>query len=244
MNYENILAFIPARSGSKGVPNKNIRKIGGVPLLEFSVFCACEAMAQGYISDVLVSTDSVEYLDLLSQYNIVKDYLRPPDLAGDKSPTVDAVRHALDWCEEKRSKSYDAVLILQPTAPFRTPEHIKDCIELLRANPDATCVAGVKLLEDQHPLRVYKLKKDRILMPFCRELLEPEPSRRQDFWPKAYLRNGTIYLTPVKEIQNTGKIRGARVLGYEMPEVNSINVDEHLDFLLADASNIKNFKKI
>ena len=153
---------------------KNIRKIGGVPLLEFSVFCACEAMAQGYISDVLVSTDSVEYLDLLSQYNIVKDYLRPPDLAGDKSPTVDAVRHALDWCEEKRSKSYDAVLILQPTAPFRTPEHIKDCIELLRANPDATCVAGVKLLEDQHPLRVYKLKKDRILMPFCRELLEPE----------------------------------------------------------------------
>ena len=97
-----ILGFVPARSGSKGVINKNIKKIKGIPLLEFSVFSAIKSMEKGYLSDVLVSSDSISYIKLVSKYNIVKGYLRPKELATDTSPTIDSIVHALNW--QKLSK--------------------------------------------------------------------------------------------------------------------------------------------
>ena len=127
-----IIAVIPARSGSKGVKNKNIKKIKGIPLLEFSVYAAEKSMEKGYISDILVSTDSKDYLDLVSKYNIIKGYLRPANLATDKSPTIDSVIHGLNWLRDEKGKIFDAVMILQPTSPFRTPDHIKEAIRLLK----------------------------------------------------------------------------------------------------------------
>ena len=120
-----VLGFIPARSGSKGVKNKNIKKIKGIPLLEFSVYAAEKSMEKGYISDIFVSTDSKDYLELVTKYNIIKGYLRPENLANDKSPTIDSVIHGLNWLRDEKGKIFDAVMILQPTSPFRTPDHIK-----------------------------------------------------------------------------------------------------------------------
>ena len=231
-----ILGFIPARSGSKGVKNKNIKEIKGVPLIEFSVYSAIKSMEKGYISDVLVSTDSKHYLNLVSQYKITKDYIRPKELATDRSPTIDSVIHALNWFKSEKNKCFDAVMILQPTAPFRTPEHILEAINLLKKNKSCTCVASIQKLGDHHPMRIKILEKNGRLIDYCSHSKEPEPSRRQDFKPNAYIRNGAIYLTRTKTIIEQKLIRGDYVVGFEMPEANSINVDEHLDFLTASAA--------
>jgi len=226
-----ILGFIPARSGSKGVPDKNIKKISGVPLLCFSVWTAVKS---GAFEDILVSTDSREYLGLVAGLGVRTDYLRPKSLSDDHSPTIAAVSHALDWYEAQ-GKSYTAVMILQPTAPFRTPDHISRAIGLLSKYPEATCVTGVVQLGDTHPARIKRLDSGTWLRDFCCAK-EPEPSRRQDLSPPAYLRNGTIYLSPLSTIQGQNRIRGEKVIGMEMPEANSINVDTHLDFLTAEVS--------
>lgn len=231
-----ILGFIPARSGSKGVINKNIKKIKGIPLLEFSVFSAEKSKEKDYINDVFVSTDSIDYLNLLSKYNIIQGYLRPPNLATDKSPTIDCVIHAINWLKHKKGKSYDAVMILQPTSPFRTADHINKAIKLLEQNTYCTCVASIKKLGDHHPKRIKRLNSEGKLLDYCSHTIEPEPSRRQDFLPHAYVRNGAIYLTLTKTLLEKNLIRGDHVVGMEMPESNSINVDEHFDFVSAEAA--------
>lgn len=228
----NVLGIIPARSGSKGVKNKNIRPIKGKPLLEYSVFTALEAKKENILSDIILSTDSREYLDLLKDYDIYKDYLRPKKFAQDNSPTIDAIQHAVKWLEENYNKRFDAIMLLQPTSPFRTVEHIKEAILMLKNSSKATCVASVRKLADHHPYRIKKIDNQGYLKNICCDFVEPEKSRRQDFNPTAYIRNGCIYLTPIELIKK-GIIRGERVLAMQMPEANSINVDEHLDYLAA-----------
>lgn len=231
-----ILGYIPARSGSKGVPDKNIKQLNGVPLLEFSVFSAVRAKQFGFLDQVMVSTDSPEYLSFVDGYDISQGYLRPEEFSTDKSPTIDGILHALEWYKKEHDIFFDAVMTLQPTSPFRTPEHIEKALQLMKSNQQATCVASVSLLGDYHPLRIKRLEDGGRLLDFYDEHVEPDPSRRQDFEPSAYIRNGAIYLTKIKTLLEDGLIRGPWILGMEMPEGNSINVDEHMDFLIAKAS--------
>jgi len=232
----NILGFIPARSGSKGVPDKNIKPIKCVPLLEFSVFTAMKAKEYGFLSEVLVSTDSDYYLSLVSDYGIEQGYLRPASLASDTSPTIDAVLHVLEWYRDRKGVTFDAVMTLQPTSPFRTPRHIEQAIRLMEGTPQATCVASISKLGDHHPMRIKRFEKGVRLVDFCDEHVEPEPSRRQDFKPDAYVRNGAIYLTRTKTLLEDSLIRGPWVAGMIMPDANSINVDEHMDYVIARAA--------
>jgi CMP-N,N'-diacetyllegionaminic acid synthase len=231
-----VLGFIPARSGSKGVPDKNIKTIKRVPLLEFSVYAAVQAKNCGILDSVVVSTDAKHYLSIVDDYAIEKDYLRPRALAADNSPTIDAILDVLSWYEGQHNKSFDAVMTLQPTSPFRTPKHIKDAIDLMIDKPMASCVASICKLGDHHPLRIKRMSDSGQLRDFYDEYVEPEHSRRQDFRPDAYIRNGAVYLTTTKTLVNDRVIRGSWVAGMEMPQANSINVDEHLDYLIAKAS--------
>ena len=112
-----LLAYIPARAGSKSVPHKNVKPIKNVPLLAFSVWAAQKS---GVFDEVMVSTDEPDYLKSVERLGVTDDYIRPPELAVDTSPTIDGMWHALDWYEE-RGKTFDAVMILQPTAPGATP---------------------------------------------------------------------------------------------------------------------------
>ena len=228
------LAFIPARSGSKGVINKNIKTLDGIPLLAYSVYIAQICKERKIIDDILVSTDSREYLSQLSNIDYHTDYLRPKELAGDASPTIDALVDALNFFREQ-DKYFDKVLILQPTSPFRTISQIKSAISLMINDPSCTCIASVFKLGDYHPMRIKKIAMNGYLDDFCAEYLEPEPSRRQDFSPKAFIRSGSIYLSRTKQILEEGLIKGKKVLPLEVSEVFSINVDEELDFFKAEA---------
>ncbi len=229
-----ILGIIPARSRSKGVLHKNILPIKNIPLLEFSVFTAEKCKNAGLLSDVIISTDSEEYLDKVKEYNIEKDYIRPKILGEDNTPTIDVIIDVIEWYKVYRNNDFDAVMLLQPTSPFRTLKNVKDSIEILEKDPNLSCVASVTKLEDHHPLRIKKIDEKNKLVDFNETLIEPEPSRRQDFVPKAYIRNGAIYLTPIKSIVEKREIRGSNVSPLIMSHANSINIDEHLDYLIAN----------
>ena len=237
------LAFIPARSGSKGVIDKNIRTLDGIPLLAYSVHIAQVCNEHGLFSDVLVSTDSLSYLEKIKKTGYNNKYLRPKELASDQSPTIDAVIHALDYYA-KEDKFFDNVMILQPTSPFRSLNLIKESIEILEANPLTTCVASVFKLGDHHPRRIKLINNDGFLDNFCSDYKEPEPSRRQDFSPDAFIRSGSIYLTKTHQIINQKLIRGSHVRPIEVSEFYSINIDEEIDFYMAEALiNSNKYKK-
>ncbi len=189
----------------------------------------------GLLDEVLVSTDSLEYLDMVRHYDIRQDYLRPKELSGDKSPTVDGILHAICWFQSVCNKTFDAVMVLQPTSPFRSLNNIEGAIIKMKQTPLATCVTSVSILADHHPKRIKTMDSSGLLHDICTHFHEPDPSRRQDFTPKAYIRNGAIYLTRVTTVLSDKKIRGDRVYGFQTHEANSINVDEHLDFLTASA---------
>ena len=227
------LAFIPARSGSKGVINKNIRLLNNIPLLAYSVFIAQKCKEMNMFSEIVVSTDSKDYLNELKPLGYEEKYLRPSSLAQDNSATVDAAIHAIEHYA-KQNIYFDNIMILQPTSPFRNIEQIKDAIDLINSNKKATCVASVYKLGDYHPRRI-KLINNGFLEDFCKEYKEPEPSRRQDFTPDAFIRSGSIYLSKTNQLIEKGIIRGKYVLPLEVSEVFSINVDEELDFFKAEA---------
>jgi CMP-N,N'-diacetyllegionaminic acid synthase len=228
------LAFIPARSGSKGVINKNIRLLDGIPLLAYSVHIAQMCLEENLFTDILVSTDSNAYLDTIKNTGYDKKYIRPSEIASDSSPTIDAVIHALEYYK-KQDISFEAVMILQPTSPFRNIELIRDSIELMNSNSNTSCVASVFKLNDHHPRRIKLINDNGFLKDFCDEYREPEPSRRQDFQPDAFIRSGSIYLTKTTQIVNERLIRGNFVKPIEVSEFYSINVDEEVDFFKAEA---------
>lgn len=237
------LAFIPARSGSKGVIDKNIRYLNNIPLLAYSVYIAQLCKEKNIFSDVIVSTDSKDYLKKIEPLGYKNNYLRPPSLAQDNSATIDAAIHALEHFADKNIH-FDNIMILQPTSPFRNISQIKNAIDMITLNTKASCVASVYKLGDYHPRRIKLINSNGFLEDFCKEYKEPEPSRRQDFSPDAFIRSGSIYLSKTKQLIENGLIRGSYVLPLEISEVFSINVDEELDFFKAEAViNSQMFKK-
>lgn len=219
------LGVIPARGGSKGVPGKNNRPLGGRPLIAYTIDAARHSRL---LSHFLVSTDSPEIARVAVAHGapVIE---RPSALATDEAPMVGVVRHALEEMERRLDCRFDWVATLQPTTPFRAASDIDAAVELLRET-GADSVLGVVRLYDAHPVRVKRIVGGR-LHPYAFD--EDEASRRQDL-PPAYIRNGAIYLTR-RDVVDRGSLRGEEQVPFEMPAERSVNIDEPIDFLLAEA---------
>ncbi|HLC14614.1 MAG TPA: acylneuraminate cytidylyltransferase family protein [Thermodesulfovibrionia bacterium] len=222
-----VLGVTLARGGSKGVPKKNIRPLAGIPMIAYSI---AEAKRSRYIQRFIVSTDDPEIQKVAIEYGAEAPFLRPAHLANDKTPSLPALQHAVDWAEEDEGRDYDYIAELVCTNPMKLAEDIDGAIEKLIAT-GAESVIGMTRIEDHHPARVKKIVNDRIV-DFCM----PEPHiPRQDIRPEAYIRNGSIY-TMRRDVL---MVRGARYdtedsRPYMMPLERSVNVDTVLDFYLAE----------
>lgn len=225
MNLLKVLGIIPARGGSKGIKKKNLALLTGKPLIAFSIE---SALAAKHLYRTIVSTDSEEIAEACKALGGDVPFMRPTDLAQDDTPTLPVIQHALDMLHE----DFDAVMILQPTSPFRSSTDIDKTIELLSANPTADSVISVMQVGDNHPARM-KLIRDGWLIdpPFAEEI---EGQRRQDL-PEMFLRNGAIYLTRTEVIMQQNSLKGKRSLAYVMPDLRSVNIDSEMDLLVAKA---------
>jgi N-acetylneuraminate synthase len=221
-----IVAVIPARGGSKGLPGKNIRPFAGVPLLAHAI-AAARACPQ--IDRCLVSTDAAEIADVARAYDAEVPFLRPAALAQDDTPGIEPILHAVRWLEEHGDRP-DAVMVLQPTSPLRTAEDLDAAIRLL-GEPKADAVVSV-CDAPRHPYLIKRRSPEGWLQPFA-----PMPKGgdeiRQAF-PAAYALNGAVYLIRREVLLAQRTLLPERTCAHIMPMERSIDIDTAVDLELAE----------
>jgi CMP-N-acetylneuraminic acid synthetase len=223
-----VLAVIPARGGSKGVLRKNIRPVCGRPLISYTIEHA--RSAQQRFHRVIVSTDDTEIAMVAREYGADVPFLRPADLARDESPMIPMLQHAVDFIERQDGVRMDWICLLQPTEPFRTVDDLEQCLRLGFAGGCDSVISVVQVFAT-HPVLMKRIES-RQLLPFCVD--EREGTRRQDYQPAAYMRNGSIYLTRRDVLMEQGSIWGRTIRPYVMPLERSVSIDTELDLKLAE----------
>lgn len=221
-----ILAIIPARGGSKGVPRKNVRPVNGQPLIAYTFQTVKQAKP---ITRCILSTDDTEIADLARVHGIDVPFMRPPELATDEASTLDVVLHAVAEVERAEEQAYDVVLLLQPTAPLRSVEDMVQALALLE-HTGADSVISFYQIEHGHPYYMYTLD-DGKPQPIMK--IPTHVTRRQDF-PAVYVRNGAIYATKRDVLVEQRTFYGAHTQAYVMPYERSINIDSEFDLAIAE----------
>ena len=220
-----LLAIIPARGGSKGVPRKNTRLLGGQPLIAYSIATAKAAKA---VDRLVVSTDDAEIAEISRSLG-AEVRMRPARLALDDTPTRDVLDHVVT---ELRDEGYrpDAVLTLQPTSPLRTERHIDEAVALFASDPDAdslvSCIAVPHIF---HPQSVMRRDAAGYVVPY---IDEKQPTRRQDKAPVLARNGAAIYITRTERLKDY--VFGGRLLPFIMDAASSIDIDSLEDMAQAE----------
>lgn len=228
MTVPKILAVIPARGGSKGVRRKNVRPLCGKPLIVHTIETALEV--KDCFHRVIVSTEDEEIAKISREHGAKVPFMRPHELAQDNVPMVPVLQHAVSTIERQENVVMDWIALLQPTDPLRTSDDIRNSISLAN-NGDFDSVISVVQVFATHPILMKRIVNDR-LIPYCIE--EEEGTRRQDYLPPAYMRNGAIYLTRRRVLMHDNSIWGKSICPYIMPEERSVGIDSELDLKLAE----------
>jgi CMP-N,N'-diacetyllegionaminic acid synthase len=228
------IGVIPARGGSKGIPGKNIAPLAGKPLISYMIRAALES---GALDALAVSSDDQNILDVAAAYGEGKLRLikRPAELAGDTTPSLPVVRHAVELLEAERGGACDYVVMFQCTTPLATAEDIAGALGLL-AGSGADAVMTVFKTNESHPAKAKKLAADGRLTQYVEGLAENQFTR-QALAP-VYRRNGAVYASRRDVVIRDGKLYGGDdivTLGYVMPEERSVDINNPLDLLVAEA---------
>lgn len=226
---KSILAIIPARGGSKGIPRKNIKSLAGKPLIAWSIESGRESK---YIDRIIVSTEDEEIRDISLDYGAEVPFLRPKELAQDNTSSVDTIVDVIMKIKDIENLEYDFILLLQPTSPLREVKHIDESIELLINNSDKYD-AVISVTELEHPVFWNrKIDDSKRLINFM-EYDKSKKYRRQDF-KKTFRLNGAIYLIKVDVFLNCMSFETKSTLAYEMDRKSSIDIDCIEDMELAE----------
>jgi len=223
-----ILSVIPARSGSKGIANKNIALLGGKPLLYYSIKALIESSA---ISEICFTTDSDEYITIVQDYfPEVVSILRPDSLAGDRTPDTPVLLDALEQYANHRPL-FDPthILMVHVTSPFLLSSDIDDSITAFVSSGSHDSMVSV--VQCDSPSYKHKVIRDGFLYPASYALSEVSTSRRQDS-EQIFIRNGAFYLMSIEQLK-AGSMWGSRVLPYVMPKLRSIDINDSQDLELA-----------
>jgi CMP-N,N'-diacetyllegionaminic acid synthase len=219
-----VLGVVPARGGSKAIPGKNLADVGGVPLLAWTA----DAVDGSVLTRCLLSTDDHRIADVGRTFGLDVPFLRPAELATDSASSIDVALHALETVEASGDTPYEAVMLLQPTSPFRTREDIDRAVAMLDAS-GADSVISVVDVGGHHPARMKRIEDGRLIDPPYAEAIENQA--RQELEP-LFIRNGAIYLTRVDVLRGRS-FRGRDARALQMSAERSINIDTPLDLLLA-----------
>lgn len=222
-----VLGIIPARGGSKGVPRKNIKMLCGKPLLAYT---ADGALAARRLSKVVLSTEDEEIAQIGRDLGIEVPFMRPVELAEDTTPTMPVVLHAVKTLE-RSGESFDAVCLLQPTNPLRRPADIDACIELMEESGADSVVSVLPVPETYNPMWVYWKASDGSLSLSSGE---QEPIVRRQELPRAFYRDGSVYVTRSEVLTEHGNLYGRRIQSYEMDAQYAVNIDTPFDWEKAE----------
>ena len=222
-----IMAVVPARSGSKGVPNKNIRELSGKPLLAYSIVAAQKA---SLIDRIIVSTDSDEYAFLAKEYRAEIPFLRPNKYSGDDSTDYDFVKHLLDWLTENEGYNPEYIIHLRPTTPLRDPSILDSAIEKFMNNAEATSLRSAHEMSET-AYKQFELE-GKYFKTICTSSfdLDDANNSRQSF-PKTYSPNGYVDILRTSHILENHLLHGNRVMGYVTDFVIEVDTIDDFEFL-------------
>lgn len=224
INEKRVLAIIPARGGSKGIPGKNIISLCGKPLIAWTIE---EAMKSKYIDRLILSSEDQNIINIAREWGCDVPFVRPRELALDTTPGIEPVLHALG-----ELSGYDYVVLLQPTSPLRNTEDIDRTIELCDQGNATTCVSVVK--QDKSPYWMYQLNQQGYIEPIISLPDEVNVTRRQNL-PDVYSLNGAVYVASIPKLKETHSFISRDTVAYVMPKDRSIDIDEELDLQIAEA---------
>jgi len=224
-----IHCIIPARSGSKGIKDKNIQLLNGKPLIAYSIELA---LSTSLVSKVIVSTDSEEYAKICREYGADVPFLRPLEISNDYSTDLEFLQHYLNWNKKQKSESYpypDAIFHLRPTFPFRKIDEMEKAINLFIESWDTVDSLRSIIPSPKSPYKMYHIENNK-LIPLYRqinEIKEPYNVGRQ-MLPQTYLHNGCYDIIKSSTIEN-GSCTGDNIMPFLMTEEDSIDIDTPID---------------
>lgn len=220
----NTLYIIPARGGSKGIPGKNIKLLGGKPLINYSIELARKFAPD---EDICVSTDDTEILRIVKETGLHVPFTRPASLATDQAGTYDVLLHALDYYEQA-GRQYDRIMLLQPTSPFRLEKHVTEISSLYNEADDM-----VVSVAESHQNPYFSLFEEN--QAGYLEKSKPGYYERRQDCPPAYYYNGSLYLINTRSLRRNKLHKFERIKKYVMEDIYSKDIDTPLDWLICEA---------
>lgn len=239
INNKSIVALIPARGGSKGLPRKNVMILSGLPLVGWPILAAKKS---NYIDRVIVTTDDVEIAKVAMELGAEVPFMRPAELASDTASSASVIRHAIAFLEAEGNK-YEYIVLLEPTSPLTESTDVDAAIEMLEAKRDiADSIAGVSKVVAAHPVYDVVVNEKGLIEPFVTENFSAV-GRRQDL-SELYFFDGSLYISDVMVFLEKNSFYHNRTLPFIVPKWKSYEVDDLVDFLSIEAimNNVKLLK--
>ena len=225
------LIIIPARAGSKGLPGKNWKLLNGKPLIQYSIEVALELFDK---KEICITTDSLEVIELAKSLGLQVPFVRPSTLASDTAGSQDVILHAIRFWEENYYAP-DVIILLQPTSPFRKSEHVRSALQIYNESKSIDMVVGVK---ETKANPYYNLREENE-MGFLIPSKVGNFTRRQDC-PKVFEVNGAVYIINPISIKNRTMQSFERIIKFQMDEVCSHDIDDEIDWIVAEVLIKKN----
>jgi len=217
-----ILGLIPARGGSKGIPGKNIRFLGGKPLLQHSIEAAKRSIL---LSRIVLSSDEEEIITTAKKLGLEVPFVRPQELAGDSSSSLEVIQHAIRFFSQE-GENFDAVCLLQPTSPFRRSGLIDEAIEKFTSGNFDSLVSVREVPADYNPHWTFEAENDSLKIATG----EKEIINRRQELPKAYHRDGAIYLTRTEVLMEKHSLYGKNIGFIDTTGDPYVNIDTPEDW--------------
>ncbi len=222
-----VLGLIPARGGSKGIPNKNRKELGGKPLMQYTIEAALGA---NMLDSIVFSSEDTTLIEMAKNMGVNAPFRRPDELATDSAGSLDVVIHALDELTEM-GQSYDAICLLQVTTPFRTSEDIDQAIKKFVAQGTDSLISVQKVPHHYNPHWVFEVDGDKLKIATGESKIIP---RRQEL-PDAFIRDGAIYITRTDVILDQRSFFGEHISYIELDSEKHVNIDTFQDWEKAES---------
>jgi CMP-N,N'-diacetyllegionaminic acid synthase len=222
------IALIPARSGSKRLPGKNVKELRGVPLIAYTI---SSALQSNLFDEVIVSTDSDEIAEIAIKWGASVPTLRPSEYASDLSADIEWVLHCVENMITTPKSLIDCIAILRPTSPLRTAETIVTAFELFQQQVLADSLRAMEVT-NKHPGKMWKLSENNHATPFLEQGSHETPThdRPTQSLETLWVQNASLEFVRFRSLQKSGKISGGKVLGFIMPGLEGFDINTELDW--------------
>lgn len=233
---DSVYSIIPARSGSKGVKNKNIRCLKGYPLLAFSI---AASKLSGEVSRVLISTDSPYYAKIGEYYGAEAPFLRPAEISGDKSTDIEFMQHVITWLAENEGEIPEYFMHMRPTYPLRDPKVVGEAAVRMKNDSRATSLRSAHLASNT-PYKWFNMREDGYYKSVKEGLTLDEANNPRQAFPDVYVPDGYVDMLRTEFIINNDLMHGDRMIGYVVPGGIDVDAKQDMAFLeyyVTDHSN-------